>query len=195
VGTLAALNHNPIIAGLGGITAANAASFFATEISGYERFDVSQYAASLGQGLPPVFGASQWLFGADVGGVYIRGFKDRFLDASVSSRPDAHGARRLGFATRSSWGYRLSTQLDYRNVLGMQAVSPSITWIQDTQGNAPITLGTLLEGSKSVIPAIDFEWEKSLRARVSYRSYLGKGNNADRFTDRDFVSFSLTKTF
>jgi len=32
-------------------------------------------------------------------------------------------------------------------------------------------------------------------ARASYRSYLGKGNNADRFTDRDFVSFSLTQKF
>jgi hypothetical protein len=31
--------------------------------------------------------------------------------------------------------------------------------------------------------------------RVSYRSYLGKGNNADRFSDRDFVAFSLTRKF
>jgi hypothetical protein len=63
------------------------------------------------------------------------------------------------------------------------------------QGNAPITPGTFLEGSKSFIAAFDFGWERSLRARVSYRSYLGKGNNADRFTDRDFVAFSLTKAF
>lgn len=83
--TLAALNRNPLVAARGGITAANATSFFATEIGGYGRFDVSQYAISLGQGLPPI------------------------LDA--------------------------------------------------------------------------------------YRSYLGKGNNADRYTDRDFVQFSLTKRF
>jgi hypothetical protein len=194
-GTLAALNRNPIIAALGGITAANATRLFATEMSGYERFDVSQYAISLIQGLPPVLNAAQWSFAGEVGGVHIRGFKDRFLDASVTSRPDANGARRLGFATRSAWGYRLSTRLDYADLLGIRSVSPSLTWIHDVQGNAPINLGTLLEGSKSVIPAIDFAWEKSLRARVSYRLYLGKGNNADRFTDRDFVAFSLTKSF
>ena len=195
VATLAALNRNPIIASRGGMTVANAPSFFATEISGYERFDVSQCAALLGQGLPPVLHASQGAFLAEVGGVFIHGFKDRFIDASVSSRPDANGARRSGFATRSSWGYRLSTRLDYAGLAGVQSVSPSLTWIHDVHGNAPINMGTLLEGSKSVVLAVDLGWEKHLRARVSYRSYLGVGNNADRFTDRDFVAFTLTKAF
>jgi hypothetical protein len=35
----------------------------------------------------------------------------------------------------------------------------------------------------------------SCRGRLSYRSFLGKGSNADRFSDRDFVAFSLTKKF
>ena len=194
-GTLAALNRNPLIASRGGITAANAGSFFSTEISGYERFNVSQYAVSLGQGMPPILSATQWLLAAEVGGVYIHGFKEKFLDASVSVRPDPSGGRRLGFATRSSWGYRLSTRLDYANIMGMQSVSPSLTWIHDVHGNAPITLGTLLEGAQSVILAVDCGIDKSLGVRASYRSYLGKGNNADRFSDRDFVSFSLTQKF
>jgi hypothetical protein len=193
--TLAALNANPIIASLGGITAANAAGFFSTEISGYERFNVSQYAVSLGQGLPPILSARQWSLAAEAGGIYIHGFKDKFLDASVSIRPDASGGRRQGLATRSSWGYRISTRLDYANLMEMQSVSPSLTWIHDVQGNAPITLGSLLEGAKSAILAVDCGLDKSLGARVSYRSYLGKGNNADRFSDRDFVAFSLTKKF
>jgi hypothetical protein len=194
-GTLAALSRNPLIAARGGITAANAANFFATEIAGYERFNVSQYALSLGQSLPPILSARQWSLAAEAGGVYVHGFKDRFLDASVSIRPDASGGKRQGFATRSSWGYRISTRLDYANLMGMQSVSPSLTWIHDPQGNAPITLGTLLEGSQSVILAVDLGVDKSLGARMSYRSYLGKGNNADRFTDRDFVSFSLARKF
>jgi hypothetical protein len=193
--TLAALNQNPLIAARGGITAANASSFFATEISGYERFNVSQYAVSLGQGLPPTLGANQWFLAAEAGGVYIHGFKDKFLDASVSIRPDANGARRLGFATRSSWGYRLYTRLDYASLMGMHNVSPSFTWIQDPQGNAPITFGTLLEGTRGMILAVDCDVDKSISARVSYRSYLNKGDNADRYSDRDFVAFSLTRRF
>jgi len=193
--TLAKLNANPIIASLGGITAANAASFFSTEISGYERFDVSQYSASLAQGLPPMLSARQWSMLAEVGGLRIHGFKEGFLDASVTNRPDDAGERRKGLATRSSWGYRLFTRLDYANLMGMQSVSPSLAWIHDVRGNAPITLGTLLEGTKSAILAVDCGLDKSLGARASYRSYLGKGNNADRFTDRDFVAFSLTKKF
>jgi hypothetical protein len=101
----------------------------------------------------------------------------------------------VGFATRSSWGYRLYTRLDYANLMGMQSVSPSFTWIQDPQGNAPITFGTLLEGTRGMILAVDCGIDKSISARASYRSYLNKGNNADRFSDRDFVSFSLTKKF
>ena len=193
--TLAALNRNALIAARGGITAANAASFFATEIGGYERFEVSQYAISLVQGLPPVVNAARWSLAAEVGGVHIHGFKDRFLDASVTSRPDAGGGRRQGFATSSSWGYRISTRLDYANVMGVKNTSPSLAWMHDVHGNAPITLGTLLEGSKSMILAVDLVFERSLSARVSYRSYLGKGNDSDRYTDRDFVQFSLTKRF
>jgi hypothetical protein len=194
-GTLAALNRNPLIAARGGITAGNAASFFSTEIPGYERFDLSQYSASLGQGLPPMLGAAHGLLSGEVGGVHVHGFKDAFLDASVSARPDAAGARRIGFATRSSWGYRLYSRLDYTDVLGMRSVSPSLTWIHDVSGNAPITLSTILEGNKSAIVAIDFGIAPSLDARVSYRSYLNKGNDADRFSDRDFVSLSITRRF
>jgi hypothetical protein len=123
-GTLAALNRNPLIAARGGITAANAASFFSTEIQGYERFDLSQYSASLQQGLPPMLGAAQGALSAEVGGVHVHGFKEAFLDASVSSRPDASGARRIGFATRSSWGYRLYSRLDYTTFWGCSASRP-----------------------------------------------------------------------
>ena len=52
--TLATLNRNPLIAARGGITAANAGTFFDIELSGFERFDVSQWAVSVVQGLPPV---------------------------------------------------------------------------------------------------------------------------------------------
>jgi hypothetical protein len=194
-GTLAALNRNPLIASRGGITASNAASFLSTEIQGYERFDLSQYSVSLLQGLPPILGATQGLFVGEAGGVHVHGFKEGFLDASVSVRPDDSGARRRGLATRSSWGYRLYSRLDYTDVLGMRSVSPSLTWIHDVSGNAPITLGTILEGNKSVIVGIDFAIAKSLDARVSYRSFLNKGNDADRFSDRDFVSISVTRTF
>lgn len=194
-GTLAALNRNPLLAARGGITAGNAASFFSTEIQGYERFDLSQYSASLLQGLPPILGAAQGSLAGEVGGVHVHGFKEGLLDASVSVRPDASGARRRGLATRSSWGYRLHSRLDYTDVLAMRSISPSFTWIHDVKGNAPITLGTLLEGNKSAILAIDFGVSKDLDARVSYRSFLNKGNDADRFSDRDFVSLSITRRF
>src|SRR6185503_14798006 len=195
VGTLAVLNANPLIAAKGGITAANAGTFFDTELSGYERFDVSQWAASVVQGLPPVLGAAQWYMTAEGGGAYIHDFKPGLLDASVSVRPDESGARRRGLASRSAWGYRLFSKIEFPGVLGLRSIAPSLTWIHDVQGNAPITLGTLREGTKSYIAAVDAGIDKSLSTRVSYRAWLGRGNDADRFTDRNFVAFSLTRTF
>ena len=193
--TLAALNRNPLIATRGGITATNAGAFFDTELRGYERFDVSQWAASVVQGLPPILGASQWYASAEAGGIIIHGLKPGFLDASVSVRPDESGGKRNGFATHSAWGYRLFSKIEFAGVLGLRSVAPSLTWIHDVQGNAPITIGTLLEGNKSYILAIDGGLDKSLSARISYRAWLGRGNDADRFTDRDFVAFSLTRKF
>lgn len=193
--TLAALNRNPLIAARGGITAANSGGFFDTELSGYERFDVSQWAISAVQGLPPVLGATLWYASVEAGGITIHGFKSGFLDASTTVRPDASGAPRNGLATRSAWGYRLSSRIEFADVAGMRSVAPSLTWIHDVQGNAPITLGTLLEGTKSYLVAVDAGIHKSLSARVYYRAWLGRGNDADRFTDRDFVAFSMTQKF
>jgi hypothetical protein len=194
-GTLAALNRNPVVAAHGGITFANAGGFFNTELSGYERFDVSQWAVSAVQGLPSILGATQWYASAEAGGLFIHGFRPGFLDASVTVRPDDAGAARNGFATRSAWGYRLFTRIDFPGAAGMRSIAPSLTWIHDVQGNAPITLGTLLEGARSYIVAVDAGIDASLSARISYRAWLGRGNDADRFTDRDFVAFSLTRKF
>ena len=193
--TLAAINRNPVIASLGGMSVANAGSFFSTELSGYRRFKVSQYAASLAQGLPPMLGARQGLLVAEIGGVQVHGFEDRLLDATVSVRPDASGAKRIGLATRSAWGYRLMARLDYPGALGLQSVSPSLTWIHDVEGNAPITLGTLLEKTRSLIAAAEFQIDRRLSARLAYRTYRDKGTNADRFSDRDFIAFSVTRQF
>ena len=195
IATLAALNRNPLIAARGGITAVNAGTFFDTELSGFERFDVSQWATSVTQGLPPILGASQWYASAEAGGIHIHGFKPGFLDASVSVRPDESGGRRNGFASRSAWGYRLFSRIEFSDVAGLRTLAPSLTWIHDVRGDAPITIGTLLEGTRSYILAFDAGMDKSLTARISYRAWLGKGNDADRFTDREFVSFSLSRKF
>jgi hypothetical protein len=140
-------------------------------------------------------GAAQWYASGEIGGVYIHGFKAEFLDASVSVRPDENGARRNGLASRSAWGYRLFSRMEFAEVAGLRSVAPSLAWIHDVQGNAPITLGTLLQGTKSYVVAIEAAIEKATIARVSYRAWLGRGNDADRFTDRDFVAFSLTQKF
>lgn len=195
VGTLAALNRNPVVAAHGGISAANAGSLFDAELSGYERFDVSQWAVSAMQGLPPVLGAARWYATGEIGGVTIHGFKPDYLDASITVRPDENGAARNGFASRSAWGYRLHTKMEFAEVAGLKNLAPSLTWIHDVRGNAPINLGTLLEGTKSWIVALDAGLDDKLSARLSYRAWLGVGNDADRFTDRDFVAFSLTRKF
>jgi len=195
IGTLAALNRNPLIAARGGISAATAATFFNTELSGYERFDVSQWAVSAVQGLPPVLGAARWYATGEVGGVTIHGFKPNYLDASITVRPDENGAARNGFASRAAWGYRLHTKMEFAEVAGLKNLAPSLTWIHDVEGNAPINLGTFLEGTKSWIVALDAGIDDRLSARLSYRAWLGVGNDADRFTDRDFIAFSLTRKF
>jgi len=121
--------------------------------------------------------------------------KQAVIRAKAKSKRQHPWARRIGLASRSAWGYRIFTRLDYPGVLGMQSISPSLVWIHDVHGDAPITLGTLLEDNKSMILATDFALDKSLAARVAYRTYLAKGSNADRFSDRDFLAFSLTKKF
>jgi hypothetical protein len=73
----------------------------------------------------------------------------------------------------------------------MRSVSPSITWIHDREGQRADHPGNAPRGQQVGDPGDRLRHHQLLDARVSYRTFLNKGNDADRFSDRDFVSLAI----
>jgi hypothetical protein len=102
--------------------------------------------------------------------------------------------KRDRFPDEDSWGYRLSANLTYLNVLGAINVQPFAVFTHDVNGTTPAPAGPFIEGRKSLTLGVGFEYVKAVTASLSYTRLFGAGRyNASN--DRDFVRFSAAYWF
>ena len=129
-------------------------------------------------------------------------------------RPDGAAAggsiQTEGFATRSSWGYRLVSSLTYENVLGPASLSPRLVFAHDVNGVS----STFNQDTKSLTVGIGMNYLQRWQADLSYTSFFGgrtyagtdlipapAGQTQDYATsanpngDRDFLAVSLSYAF
>ncbi|MFC4249872.1 DUF1302 domain-containing protein [Sinimarinibacterium flocculans] len=198
-----------------------------TVITGYERVDVHQLQATLTKAFGPQLGAQQFITLAEIGVTRQDLPDDQFfagpgvaLPAPGSGlpipgvRPDGAAAggsiQTEGFATRSSWGYRLVSSLTYENVLGPASLSPRLVFAHDVNGVS----STFNQDTKSLTVGIGMNYLQRWQADLSYTSFFGgrtyagtdlipapAGQTQDYATsanpngDRDFLAVSLSYAF
>ena len=114
--------------------------------------------------------------------------------AALLGLPVQHG----GFATQTSWGYKLLLRASYNNVLpgliqGL-TVEPTLRWDDDVYGVTPTPLQNFTEASRLLSPSIGFRYLSNTTAEIGYTAYIG-GGQANLVRDRDFYSFNLKYTF
>jgi hypothetical protein len=119
------------------LTGGDAAAFavpYGTEISGYRRVKMHQVQATATKAFGPTLGANQFAIVGEVGytyldlpsGVLFNG-PGVFLPAPGSSTATSGGSAQPngeGYATKSSWGYRLLARMDFENAVGAASLSP-----------------------------------------------------------------------
>ncbi|HEY1077465.1 MAG TPA: DUF1302 domain-containing protein [Fontimonas sp.] len=74
-----------------------------------------------------------------------------------------------GFATSSSWGYRLVGRLDYENVVGPVSMSPRLVFAHDVNGVGP----NFNQDTKAVTVGVAFNYLQAWQADIGYTTFFG----------------------
>ena len=191
-----------------------------TEISGYRRVHMHQFQLGATKAFGPTFGAEQLAVVGELGYTYLDlpngtlfNGPAVFLPAPGSSVATSNGSSQpgaAGFATKSSWGYRLVGRLDYPNAVGGGTLSPRIAFSHDVHGVS----STFNQGTKAATFGLSFNLKQKWLADLAYTSFWGGrvyagtdstavpagqsasyASSANPLKDRDFITLSVSYSF
>lgn len=187
------------------------------DLHGYNRKEITQFQTTFTHFFDQVMGASRLTLVGEIGVVHIGGLESS--DKVRYGRDPVYGPGPLpatgsfetcsqilngnsgknvrryceddGFATSTSWGYRVRAIWDYPNAFAGVNLRPSVAWSHDVEGYGPN--GMFTEGAKAVSLGLNAEYQNTYTADLSYTSFFdGKYNTA---VDRDFVALSFGVNF
>ena len=186
-------------------------------VLGYERLDVAHLTLN---GLKvfrdnPI-GADQITFLAEAGLTYVFGMPGpeqlRFEGGGDNTHPSA-GAdgtgdpngeadptrinptqQTDGFASQTSYGYRLLIRPSYSQVFGRFNVHPTLLWQHDLQGTSPFPMQNFIEGRMNAWLLMDVELNRSAKLQLGYNAYFG-ADDRNLLVDRDSASLAFILEF
>ena len=209
---------NQVIQRMGGIvvdpssaanTLASSDRLFGAEFQGYERFDVWQAQMTATHAFGPIekFGVNQWVLLGEVGWTYIPDLPDNdvllFEGANTPLPGTATGSlignvpqQDGGFATKSSWGYRVALRFDMLNAIGPVSLFPTISFSHDVQGTTPSPIANFIEDRAAVSLGLGASYMQNWSGKIQYTNFFAIGDNEHNLlNDRDFVSISVSYSF
>jgi hypothetical protein len=196
----------PVIPELGAINQVGTFGF-EEEISGYRKLDVAQIQSTMTQVFPNIMGANQLAVVGELGFTHVMNmpsyqelrFEGPGTYTSGSPLPTAAGVQPAtedpsGFATATSWGYRLLGRWAYDNAFSSINLQPRIAWAHDVAGTTPGPGGNFIEGRKALSFGLTGVYQQTWSADIAYTRYMGAGRY-NLINDRDFVSFNIKTSF
>lgn len=184
-----------------------------TVIPGYQRVQMHQIQAAASKIFGPMLGASLSTLIVEAGLTRLRLPAGTFFNgpAVYNQAPGyalpGQSIQESGFATRTSWGYRLFYTVDYNDVMQGASLAARIAFSHDVKGVGP----TFSEGGKALaIGASLLTRDKKWKGDIGYTSYFGGrrftgidrtlgglpyASNTNALLDRDFVSASVSHSF
>lgn len=188
-------------------------------ITGYRRVKAHQVQITATKAFGPTLGADDWVAVGEIGYNYLDLPAGLRFNGPGVFLPSLQTAANLssfgsvqtdGFATRSSWGYRVLTRMDFNNWIDSVTVSPRIAFAHDVKGTGP----NFNESVKSITLGMGFSFKQNWQADISYTSFFGGrtyagtdpiantagqprsyASSANPLKDRDFIAASLTYSF
>ncbi|NWC71494.1 DUF1302 domain-containing protein [Pseudomonas sp. P7758] len=181
------------------------------DVSGYRRKEVTQAQVTATHFFDQVMNAERLTLIGEVGLTHIGGLEGK--GGLRYGRSTAYGQGELypnnslctnttnvqtpsncnndGFATSTSWGYRVRAIWDYNGVIPGVELHPNIAWSHDVKGYGPEP--GFNEGSKALSLGIDANYLNTYTASLSYTDFFGGAYNVN--IDRDFIALSFGVSF
>ncbi|HBO3116997.1 TPA: DUF1302 domain-containing protein [Pseudomonas aeruginosa] len=180
-------------------------------LTGYRRKEVTQAQVTATHFFDQVMRADRLTVVGEVGVTHIAGlegrdglrygrstaygqgalYPDNSLCTNVTNTATPKNCTNDGFATSTSWGYRIRAIWDYTGMIPGVELHPNLAWSHDVNGYGPEP--GFNEGSKSISVGIDANYLNTYTANLSYTNYFGGDYNVN--TDRDFVALSFGVSF
>jgi hypothetical protein len=180
---------------------------FSEVISGYRRFETTQFQMTGTKAFSRVFWADQMVLVGEVGvgtvhdlpeqsvlrleapGTYTTG---NAVHQAAGVQPGTEPAS--AFPTSTAWGYVLAGRLEYNNAIGAVNMIPRFSFSQDVDGISPGPGGNFLEGRKALTLGLGFQYRFNWELDVSYTDFFGAGRY-NLINDRDFVAANIKYSF
>ena len=199
-----------LLAGLGAPSQINrvpGATLGGQYLRGWRRHDVSQVDI----GLTRIFGPSAWLksdqtialFEAAVTHIHDLPSQSvlRYEGPATYTPGDAATAasqglpqQKAGYATASSWGYKVLARFDYNNFLNLVNLKPTLRWDHDVRGISPTPLTNFVANRRQLTASLGFTYRSNFSGEVGYTTYFG-GGQQNLLSDRDFVDAAIKYSF
>lgn len=176
-------------------------------VPGFIRRDVSQLDLTATK----IFGPIAWLRSdqltllAEAGLSHVHGMPDeqelRLEGPGTYTPGDAATAAAAGvpqqtegYATATSWGYRLAARLNYNSVLDRFNVTPTLFFGHDVSGTSPTPILNFVEGRKQITLSVGVSYLEAWQLELGYTDFFG-GGDFNLLQDRDFVSLAVKYNF
>ncbi len=180
---------------------------FSQEITGFRRFDTTNFQVTATKAFSNVFGADQMVLVGEVGVGTVHDLPDQTVlrldgPGTYTSGNQIHQTAGVqpgtepasAFPTSTAWGYVLAGRWEYNNAIGAVNMVPRFSLAQDVSGISPGPGGNFLEGRKALTVGLGFQYRINWELDVAYTSFFG----ADRYNllnDRDFVAANIKYSF
>lgn len=156
-----------------------------TYVQGYRELGVHQAQVTGTKAFGPTFGAQQFSLVGEVGINHVElpgngllfngpgaGLPSCATPAQVLAAVSNGSCQQQvggGYATRTSWGYRLVGRMDFDNLIGAATVSPRLVLAHDVNGVGP----NFNKGAKAVTAGVTFSYLQQWQGDIGYTAFFG----------------------
>lgn len=199
-----------LLAGLGAPSQINpvaGATLGGQYLRGWRRKDVSQ--ADIG--LTRLFGPSSWmrseqtLLVAEAAITHVHDLESqsvlRYEGPATFTPGDAATAASqgvpqqvAGYATATSYGYKVLLRNDYNNVFNLINLKPTLRWEQDLHGISPTPITNFVAGRRQLTAGLGFTYRGNVSGDIAYTRFIGAGQQ-NLLRDRDNVQAVIKYSF
>jgi hypothetical protein len=156
-----------------------------THVQGFRELPVHQAQATATKAFGPMLGAQQFALVGELGVNHVELPGDGLLfngpgaslpscatPAQVLAAVSNGSCQQMvggGYATKTSWGYRLVGRLDFDNLVGAATVSPRLVLSHDVNGVGP----NFNKGAKAVTAGVTFSYLQQWQGDIGYTAFFG----------------------